>query len=103
MYFRFNLLTYRVAKIFVKKTNSQTNEKSQWCHIFKNGGSKLIKCRLPLGKKAFNAPINGQTGGGISTFATIMLRATYSLHTKKSCRLGQGFGQTLGAQIINNF
>jgi hypothetical protein len=20
-------------------TNSQTNEKSEWCHIFKNGGS----------------------------------------------------------------
>jgi hypothetical protein len=39
MYFRSNLLVYRFAKIFVEMMNSQTNEKSEWCHIFKNGGS----------------------------------------------------------------
>jgi hypothetical protein len=38
MYFRFNLLVDQFVEIFVEKTNSQTNKKSQWCHIFKNGG-----------------------------------------------------------------
>jgi hypothetical protein len=28
-----------LKKIFAEKMNSQTNEKSHWCHIFKNGGS----------------------------------------------------------------
>jgi hypothetical protein len=39
MYFRFNLLVYRFAKIFVEKTNSQMIKKSQWCNIFKNEGA----------------------------------------------------------------
>jgi hypothetical protein len=36
MYFKFNLLVYWFTKIFVEKTNSQT-DKDQWRHIFKNG------------------------------------------------------------------
>jgi hypothetical protein len=42
MYFRFILLIDQFAKIFVEKTNSQTNKKSQWCRIFKNGGSSCL-------------------------------------------------------------
>jgi hypothetical protein len=38
MYFTFTFYVYWFAKIFVEKMNSQTNEKSQWCHIFKNEG-----------------------------------------------------------------
>jgi hypothetical protein len=38
-YFRFNLQIYRSAKIFIEMTNSQANERIQWCYILKNRGS----------------------------------------------------------------
>jgi hypothetical protein len=52
MYFRFNLLVYQFAKIFVEKTNSQTYEKSQWCHIFKNGGSICLLVKALEGSRS---------------------------------------------------
>jgi hypothetical protein len=43
-------LVYWFAKIFVEKTSTQTDEKSQWCHIFENGGSEILDAKL-LGNK----------------------------------------------------
>jgi hypothetical protein len=31
-----------LQKKIVEKANGQTNEKSQWCHIFKNGGGNFL-------------------------------------------------------------
>jgi hypothetical protein len=58
MYFRLNLLIYQFAKIFVEKTNSQTSEKCQWCHILKNRGSShfavwsLVEIKFPGSSKS---------------------------------------------------